>query len=70
MRSKILLLIGVLILQSCTSKKDVLYLQNATAMDASSLTFADIALQPNDILKITVGSLVPEAAIPYNKSKF
>ena len=67
MRSKIVLLLLILFIQACASKKDVLYLQNATAMDASSLAFVDVALQANDILKITVSSLVPEAAIPYNK---
>jgi polysaccharide export outer membrane protein len=67
MRSKIVILVGVLILQACTSKKDVLYLQNAQTLDTSIVSINNITIQPNDILKITVGSLVPEAAIPYNK---
>jgi polysaccharide export outer membrane protein len=67
MRSKFAFLLVILLIVSCTSKKDVLYLQNANAVDASSVTFADIALQPNDIINITVSSLVPEAAVPYNR---
>ena len=67
MRSLIIIFTGFLILQSCTSKKDVLYLQNAKMLDATSINLSEITIQPNDILKITVGSLVPEAALPYNK---
>ncbi len=67
MRSKIVLFFLIFILQACTSKKDVLYLQNAKDVDVSSITISDITIQANDILKITVGSLVPEAAVPYNK---
>ena len=67
MRSLIIMFTGFLILQSCTSKKDVLYLQNANRVDAISVNLSEITIQPNDILKITVGSLVPEAALPYNK---
>jgi polysaccharide export outer membrane protein len=52
---------------ACTSKKDVLYLQNAKTLDESAVSISEITIQPNDILKITVGSLVPEAALPYNK---
>lgn len=67
MRSCVILLFGFLLLQSCKSKKDVLYLQNADLMDEASVKMEDLTIQPNDILKITVGSLVPEAALPYNK---
>ena len=52
---------------ACTSKKDVLYLQNSKTLDESAFGVMNITIQPNDILKITVGSLVPEAAVPYNK---
>jgi len=44
-----------------------LYLQNTNKLDTAKINFEDITIQPNDILKITVGSLIPEAAIPYNK---
>jgi polysaccharide export outer membrane protein len=67
MKFKIVLLLILLVLQACTSKKDVLYLQNAKTLDESAVSVMNITIQPNDILKITVGSLVPEAAVPYNK---
>jgi len=67
MRSIFVLLFGVLMLQSCVSKKAVFYLQDEEALDASKANLKDIIIQPNDILKITVSSLVPEAAVPYNK---
>lgn len=67
MRSNFIIILGVLFLQSCVSKKDVLYLQNTNKLDTAKINFEDITIQPNDILKITVGSLIPEAAIPYNK---
>lgn len=42
-------------------------MQNTNKLDIAKINFEDITIQPNDILKITVGSLIPEAAIPYNK---
>ena len=57
----------MVVMQSCVSKKDVLYLQDASEIKDSKVLFSETSIQPNDILKITVGSLVPEAAIPYNK---
>lgn len=67
MKFRISLIILVLVLQSCVSKKDVLYLQDATALDSSSVSYSETSIQAHDILKITIGSLVPEAAVPYNK---
>lgn len=67
MRFKFAFLFAFLLILSCSSEKDVLYLQNAQTLDASTVTVNNITIQPNDILKITVSSLVPEAAIPYNK---
>ena len=67
MKFKIISIILVVVLQSCVSKKDVLYLQDAAAIDSSSVSYSDTSIQANDILKISIGSLVPEAAVPYNK---
>ncbi|MBT8376875.1 MAG: polysaccharide biosynthesis/export family protein, partial [Bacteroidia bacterium] len=61
-------LLLVLILQSCASKKDILYLQDSTANTLQSIQYQKPTVQPNDILKITVESVVPEAAIPYNRN--
>jgi len=35
----------------------------------SKVNYASANIQPNDILKITVESTIPEAAMPYNKTK-
>ncbi len=67
MKLRVLAIIVLALLQSCVSKKDVLYLQDAKTANTSSISFIESTIQPNDILKITVGSLVPEAAVPYNK---
>lgn len=63
-----LLLCSVLmVLQACSSKKDILYLQDLKDQQQIALTYQTPTIQPNDILKITVSSPVPEAALPYNR---
>ena len=56
-----------LVFQSCVSKKQILYMQDADVYDGSELSYPNITLQPNDILKISVGALIPETALPYNR---
>ena len=68
MKPRIISLFILSILYSCATKKKVLYLQDATAQGASEVNYVSAKIQPNDILKITVESLVSEAAIPYNKN--
>lgn len=52
---------------SCSSKKDIVYFQNADQFDQVDFTTLTAAIQPNDILSITVDALVPESVVPYNK---
>ncbi|HNQ28000.1 MAG TPA: polysaccharide biosynthesis/export family protein [Aquaticitalea sp.] len=52
---------------SCANKKEILYVQDAESYNNSVINFSVPIIQPNDILKITVGTLEPEAAIPYNR---
>jgi polysaccharide export outer membrane protein len=62
------ILLGVLILmQSCVSKREILYLQDIDTNPAYEVVSNTTTLQPNDILKIDIGALIPEAALPYNK---
>jgi polysaccharide biosynthesis/export protein len=62
------LLLGLLILmQSCVSKKEILYLQDIDSNPAHEVILNTNTLQPNDILKIEVSALMTEAALPYNK---
>jgi len=42
-------------------------MQDINAFNNTELKYTNPSLQPNDILKITVGALVPETAIPYNR---
>ena len=57
----------LLLMQSCVSKKEILYLQDIKDNLAMEVLSTTTTLQPNDILKIDVGALMPEAALPYNK---
>ena len=56
----------ITLLQSCISKKQMLYLQDVDTVNSQEVTYKSHTLQVDDILKISVGALVPEAAIPYN----
>ena len=56
----------LLLLQSCVSKKQILYLQDSDTVSSQEVTYKSHTLQVDDILKISVGALVPEAALPYN----
>jgi polysaccharide export outer membrane protein len=61
-------LLGILmLLQSCVSKREILYLQDIDSNPAMEVATNMTTLQANDILKIDVGALMPEAALPYNK---
>ena len=62
--SSAFIIIGLL--QSCVSKKQMLYLQDLDTVNSQEVTYNNHTLQVDDILKISVGALVPEAALPYN----
>ena len=60
----------IVLLSACSSKKQITYIQDA---DKSTPYLIDSRLPKNiievgDVLKIDVQSVVPEAAIPYNKT--
>jgi polysaccharide export outer membrane protein len=67
MKVKLLGLLLLVFLQSCKTKKDIYYMQDINAYNNTEVNFTNPTIQPNDILKITVGALVPETAIPYNR---
>ena len=54
------------LLQSCVSKREMLYLQDVESFNNTEVTYNNHTIQVDDILKISVGALMPEAAIPYN----
>lgn len=51
---------------SCASKKDILYFQDASNYPSVAVAHDLVLIQPNDILHIQIGALVPETALPYN----
>ena len=61
-------LIALTSLQSCVSKKEMLYFQDIETLN-SEVSYNNHTLQVDDILKISVGAFIPEAAIPYNNVK-
>ena len=67
MKIRVLVLLLLIVVSSCASKKDILYLQDADSNNASTIVYQSSTIQPNDILKITVESLIPAATIPYNR---
>lgn len=67
MNLKLLTLFTLILLQSCSSKKNILYLQDIDIASPIELNFEAPTIQANDILKINVATLEASAAIPYNK---
>jgi polysaccharide export outer membrane protein len=57
----------LLFICSCSTKKEILYLQDAEQHSNKEISYANAIIQPNDVLRINVGALIPESAIPYNK---
>ena len=65
----LLLIFSIITLfQSCVSKREMLYLQDVESFNNTDVIYTNHTLQVDDILKISVGALIPEAAIPYNKN--
>ena len=57
----------IVIMGSCMSAKQVAYLQNVDEVDlAASKMLYDATIMPKDLLTITVSTLTPEAAAPFN----
>ena len=60
------LILFFVMLQSCVSKKEMLYLQDVETYNNTEVTHNNHTIQVDDILKISVGTLMPEASLPYN----
>lgn len=66
-KNQLLLLFVLLAAVSCTSYKEVPYLQNVSELDTTKvMELYDARIQPKDLLTITVSSEDAEAAIPFN----
>ena len=65
--SYVILLFVTVLLSSCHSVKDVAYLQNSKYIDPSRSEYLyDARIMPKDVLTITVSTVNPEAAAPFN----
>ena len=63
-----IIMFGILILiQSCVTKKDILYMQDDYVHLPLELSHNDNTIQVDDILDIRVTTLIPEASTPYNR---
>ncbi|WP_269227372.1 polysaccharide biosynthesis/export family protein [Flavobacterium eburneipallidum] len=60
------ILFFVLLLQSCTTKRQMLYLQDIDKQSNSVLTYSTAKIQTNDILKVDISDLNPVVAAPFN----
>ncbi|WP_394907303.1 polysaccharide biosynthesis/export family protein [uncultured Mesonia sp.] len=71
MKKLLLLFVGVLCLTACTSKKDILYMQNIDQhTPAQTLDlYTEKYIQVNDILKIDVTALNEESLTPFKFKK-
>ncbi len=63
----ILMAMVAMLLASCSSPKNVAYIQNSDSIDYSrSEVLYDARIMPKDILTITVNTVNPEASAPFN----
>ena len=66
MRNFIFIII-IFFISSCSSKRDVLYLQDIETFKSNNSKYTDHIISTDDILKIHIYTLNPEAAIQFNK---
>ena len=72
MKIKYLLIVFILVFSSCATKDQLVYLNNTNANFSDIVDFSNMKnyIEIGDILKIDVKTLVPDAAIPYNRVSF
>lgn len=58
----------VFFLQSCSSKKDILYLNISPSLSENNFSWTELYIQPNDILSVKITADNAELAAPYNLS--
>lgn len=63
-----LILFSLLLVPSCTTRKQMLYLQDLDKFKNAKINYASTKIQPNDILNIEVSDLNPIVAAPFNKN--
>lgn len=68
-KKNLMLLIGILIISSCASKKDVLYFTDVNLKEQDKTVFSEGKIQANDILSVIVSSSSPVLASNYNPNQ-
>ena len=58
----------IILLQSCVSKKEILYMQDLDSYSPIEISYNDNTFQVDDILNINVTALIPETVFPFNKN--
>ena len=56
----------VLVLKSCSSKKDLIYFSDINLNNKDKIVFSESKIQSNDILSVVITSSSPELAVNYN----
>lgn len=63
---KIIILAFIILLTSCSTKKNIIYVQGFDELDDTSIKYIDYKLQSNDLLKIDINSDNPETLLAFN----
>ena len=69
MRKLIFIIVSILMISACTSKRNITYLNGADKYNNTDISKQKkpYTIQSDDILRVEVRSMVPEAAIVYNR---
>ena len=69
MRKLLLIVVSVLMLSACTSKRQMVYLKGVDKYTETDISKQKTSakIQVDDVLRIEVRSMIPEAAIVYNR---
>lgn len=62
----VFVLLSVICISSCATKKDVLYFQDAESLNLRKLNYSNSKIQIDDIINIKVTALNQESVKPYN----
>ena len=69
-KSLIIFVLISIIFTSCSTKKNILYIQDYVSYESKKLDYDDIKIKKNDILSIKVNTPNPEASLIFNSILF
>jgi len=62
----IILIFSIIVFSSCSTRKEILYLQDIDSQNNSQINYTESEIQPNDVLSINIVALNVETSEPYN----